>query len=149
MAAQPNLRVVRLGIELEVGRTPEEVFAFLTDVDRLPEWQTSAIRVETDGPVAEGASFRETRRFLGREYRTRMKVSVYEPPRRFDLRSIEAPFPLTVSHLLEQCGGGTRLKVVSEAKAAGLKRFAVAAAAKTAEAELRSDFERLKQLLER
>ena len=35
-------------LSLQIARRPDEVFAYLTDVDRLPEWQSTA--VEAEGP---------------------------------------------------------------------------------------------------
>jgi uncharacterized protein YndB with AHSA1/START domain len=139
---------VRFDVEIDIDRPPEDVFALLTDIGRLPEWQGSAVSAEADGPLGEGARIREQRRLFGREYRVVHEVAVFDPPHRFDVRSVEGPLPLTVSHTLEPSGGGTHLEVVAEAKPKGMLRFAAGAAAKAAEGEFRRDFERLKELLE-
>jgi uncharacterized protein YndB with AHSA1/START domain len=139
---------VRFTLDLEIDAPPEEVFARLTDVARLPEWQISATRVDVEDAVREGTQFRETRRFMGRDFRTKLEVTAYEPPRRFDLESLDSPLPLNVSHVLEETDGRTRLHVTAEARVSGLKRFAVAAGAKAAEAEFQRDFERLKEQIE-
>ena len=136
-------------VEIDIDRPPEDVFALLTDIARLPEWQASAVSAEADGPVGEGTHIREQRRLFGREYRVVHEVAAFDPPHRFDIRSVEGPLPLTVSHTLEPSGGGTRLEVVGEAKPKGMMRLAAGAAAKAAEGEFRRDFERLKELLER
>jgi len=135
-------------VEIDIDRPPEDVFAFLTDISRLPDWQGSAASAEAEGPLAVGARIRETRRFLGREYKVVHEVTAYDPPQRFDVRSVEGPIPLSVRHTLEPSGGGTRLEAVGEANPKGLLRFAAGGVAKTAEAEFRRDFERLKELLE-
>jgi uncharacterized protein YndB with AHSA1/START domain len=139
---------VRFEAEVDIDRPPEAVFAVLTDINRLPEWQASAVSAEAEGPVGEGTRIRETRRLFGREYRVVHEVTAFEPPHRFDVQSVESPLPLTVSHTLEPSGGGTHLEVVGEAKPKGMLRFAAGAAAKAAEGEFRRDFERLKELLE-
>jgi uncharacterized protein YndB with AHSA1/START domain len=139
---------VRFEVEIEIDRPPEAVFALLTDVGRLPEWQGSAVSAEAEAAVAEGTRIRETRRFLGRDFRIVQEVTAYDPPHRFDFRSVEGPLPLRVSHTLEPSGGGTRLDAVGEAKPRGMLRFAAAGGAKAAEAEFRKNFERLKQLVE-
>jgi uncharacterized protein YndB with AHSA1/START domain len=139
---------VRFEVELDIDRPPEDVFALLTDVTRLPEWQGSAVSASAEGEVALGTRIRETRRFLGREYKVVHEVSAYEPPHRFDVRSVEGPIPLTVRHTLEPSGGGTRLEVLGEANVKGVLRFAAGGIAKTAEAEFQRDFERLKEILE-
>jgi uncharacterized protein YndB with AHSA1/START domain len=139
---------VRFHVELDVDRPPEDVFALLTDIARLPEWQGSAVSASAEGSLGVGTRLRETRRFLGREYRVVHEVTAYDPPHRFDVRSVEGPFPLSVTHTLEPSGGGTRLDVVGEANPKGVLRFAAGGIAKTAEAEFRRDFDRLKELLE-
>lgn len=140
---------MRFDVEIDIDRPPEDVFALLTDVARLPEWQDSAVSVEAEGPMGQGMRIRETRRLFGREYRVVHQVVSFDPPHRFEVRSIEGPLPLTVSHTLEPSGGGTHLEVVVEAKPKGMMRFAAGAASKAAESEFRRDFERLKELLER
>jgi uncharacterized protein YndB with AHSA1/START domain len=139
---------VRFEVEVDIDRPPEAVFAVLTDIGRLPEWQASAVSAEAEGPVGEGTRIRETRRLLGREYRVVHEVTAFDPPHRFDVQSVEGPLPLTVRHTLEPSGGGTHLEVVGEAKPKGMLRLAAGGIAKTAEGEFRRDFERLKKLLE-
>jgi uncharacterized protein YndB with AHSA1/START domain len=140
---------VRFHVEIGIDRPPEDVFAMLTDIARLPDWQASAVSAEAEGPMGEGTRIREQRRLFGREYHVVHEVAVFDPPHRFEVRSVEGPLPLTVSHMLEPSGGGTHLEVVGEAKPKGMLRFAAGAAAKAAESEFRRDFERLKELLER
>jgi uncharacterized protein YndB with AHSA1/START domain len=140
---------VRFDVEIDIDRPPEDVFALLTDIGRLPEWQASAVSAEAEGPVGEGTRIRETRRLMGREYRVVHEVTAFDPPHRFDVQSVEGPLPLTVRHTLEPSGGGTHLEVVGEAKPKGVLRLAAGGIAKTAESEFRRDFERLKELLER
>jgi uncharacterized protein YndB with AHSA1/START domain len=36
--------VIRIDFSVEIDRTPSEVFAYLTDLDNLPEWQASAMQ---------------------------------------------------------------------------------------------------------
>jgi uncharacterized protein YndB with AHSA1/START domain len=140
---------VRFEVEIDIDRAPEDVFGVLTDVGRLPEWQASALNAEAEGAAGIGMRIRERRRFMGREFGVVHEVVAYDPPHRFDIRSVEGPMPLSISHLLEPSGGGTHLEVVGEAKPKGMLRFAAGAATKAAEQEFRRDFERLKELLER
>ena len=135
-------------MSIDIDRPPEDVFAFLTNVDRMPEWQGSAVSATSDGPVGKGARISQTRQFRGRELQIVQEVTEYDPPHRFDIRSVEGPIPFSVSHTLEPSGGGTRLEVVSEAKPKGVMRLAAGGVAKALEADVRRDFQRLKELLE-
>src|SRR5207253_3154555 len=50
---------------IEIARTPEEVYAYVTDVANLPAWQSGVRAAEQTGDRIE-----ETRSFLGREMHT-------------------------------------------------------------------------------
>lgn len=139
---------MRFEAQIDIDRPPEEVFAALTDVARLPLWQRSVVSAELEGQPGVGARVRETRKLMGREGKLLSEVTEYDPPHRFSLRSIEGPIPLTVTHVLEPSGGGTRLEVVGEATPKGVMRLAASKIQKTAESEFRGDLERLKALLE-
>lgn len=140
--------MIRIELELEIERPAEEVFEYLADLERLPDWQSSAVETRVDGPIGVGTRFTETRRMLGREGRTELEVTVFEPARRLTLRSLSGPVKVNVDHRLEPRGDGTILSVVAEAEPGSLMKLAEPVLARQARRELRSDFERLKELLE-
>ena len=139
---------MRVELTIEVARPPDEVFAFLTDLEKLPEWQGSAIESRAEGPLREGARIHERRSLFGREAETELEVTAYEPGRRLTLRTIRGPVGLTIDHALEEHAGGTKLQVTAEGKQKGALRFAGRAVESRARKELRRDFDRLKELLE-
>jgi len=140
--------VIRIELTVEIARPPEDVFELLSDIERLPEWQTSAVEAHTEGPLAEGSRVREKRRLFGRELDTELEVVAYEPPGRLTLRSLGGPVKFTVDHELVAGGGGTQLRFVAEAQPGGLLRLTEPVLARTAEQEFHRDFDRLKALLE-
>jgi carbon monoxide dehydrogenase subunit G len=140
--------VVRIELTIDVARPAEEVFAHLVDLDRLPEWQESAVESRADEPLAEGVRIFECRRALGREVHSELEVTEFDRPRRLMLKTLKGPVRFSVDHRLAEANGGTRLTVVAEGKAGGLMRLGEPMLARTVEAEMRKDFERLKELLE-
>ncbi len=135
---------------IEIARTPEDVFAYLTDVSNLPAWQ-SGVRgatIEGGGPPRVGARIRESRHMLGRELTTTLEVTEYDAPRLFSLRALDSPVPFVVRHELEAHDEGTRLTVAGVGDAGLLPGFATGIMARRAEKQFRKDFERLKRLLE-
>jgi carbon monoxide dehydrogenase subunit G len=140
--------VIRIELTIAIERSPEDVFELLTDIGRLPEWQTSAIEAHSDGPLEQGSRVTEKRRLLGREVDGELEVVAYEPPRRLALRSLGGPVDFTVDHELAANGGGTELTFVAEAQPRGALRLAGPVLARTAEQQFRQDFDRLKELLE-
>ena len=140
--------MIRIKFALAIDRSPEDVFELLTDIGRLPEWQTSAIEAHSDGPLEQGSRVIEKRRLLGREVDSELEVVAYEPPTRLTLRSLGGPVNFTVDHELVAKGGGTELTFVAEAQPRGALRLAEPVLARTAEQQFRQDFDRLKELLE-
>jgi uncharacterized protein YndB with AHSA1/START domain len=141
--------VIRVEVALEIERSPQEVFDYLTDVDRVPEWQASALESHADGPLGVGARIHETRRLLGRDAHTELEVSAFDPPRRLTLNTISGPVKVDIDHRLETHGDGTLLHVVAEADPGLMLGFARPVIERQAKREVRGDFDRLKELLER
>ena len=133
--------VVRAELTIEIARTPEDVFSYLTDVSNLPAWQ-AGVKSATlrDGRIEE------SRTLLGKDIDTTLEIVEQEEPRLFTLRALDGPVLLTVRHELEPADGGTRLKVTAEGDVPG--GFAAGLLARGAERQFRKDFVRLKQILE-
>lgn len=132
---------MRAELTIEIARTPEDVFAYLTDVSNLPAWQSGMRSAE----LQEGRIV-ETRSFLGRELQTTLEIVEQEEPRLFTLRALDSPVPFTVRHELEPAGdGGTQLTVTADGEVPG---FASGLVAQRAKRQFRKDFTRLKEILE-
>jgi carbon monoxide dehydrogenase subunit G len=131
---------MRAELTIEIARTPEDVFAYLTDVSNLPAWQAGG-----KSATQRDARIEESRSLLGREFDTTLEILEREEPRVFALRALDGPVPFTVRHELEPADGGTRLTVTAEGDVPG---FAAGLLARGAERQFRKDFERLKQILE-
>jgi carbon monoxide dehydrogenase subunit G len=140
--------VVRIDFTLAIARPPAEVFDRLVDLDRLPEWQESAVGSSTDGALAQGVRVKERRRIMGRELDNELEVTAFERPRQLTLKALGGPVPFTVDHQLVDDDGSTLLHVVAEARTGTFMKLAEPMLARTAEQEMRRDFERLKEQLE-
>jgi uncharacterized protein YndB with AHSA1/START domain len=140
--------VVRVEVTVEIARRAEDVFAFLSDVSRVPEWQASAVESRADGPLAEGVRIHERRHFLGHDAETELEVTAFEPGRRLALRTLRGPVKLSIDHVLAETDGRTELHVTAEGRPHGLLRLAGPAVTARARHELHRDFERLKAILE-
>ena len=137
------LRAVHAEVVVDIDRSPEDVYAYLTDVSNLPQWQSGVHAARR-----EGSQIHESRHMLGRELSTTLEIEEEDPPRVFALRAVDGPVPFSVRHELEPSGGGTRLTVTGEGDAGLLPGFAAGIMARRAEKQFRKDFERLKKLLE-
>jgi carbon monoxide dehydrogenase subunit G len=137
------LLAVHAEVVVDIDRTPEDVYAYLTDVSNLPKWQSGVHSARR-----EGSQIHESRHMLGRELSTTLEIEEEDPPNVFALRAVNSPVPFSVRHELEPSGGGTRLTVTGEGDAGMLPGFAAGIMARRAEKQFRKDFERLKRLLE-
>ena len=133
-----------------VERPIEEVFAYLTDPARVPEWQSSALEahLEGEGPMRAGSRVLEKRKFLGRQMDSTMEVLEYEPPNRFTIKASSGPVPFEVTNTLTAAEGGTRINAVLEGEPGGFFRLGEPLVARAVVRELRHNLETLKDVLE-
>jgi uncharacterized membrane protein len=135
-----------------VERPPNEVFAFLTDLSSLPDWQSGAVDVrqlEPEPSVGVGTKYVQVLKFLGRQFEATIEVTEYEPGRRFSIKTLSGPVPFQVQHTLEPSnGGGTKLRVTLEGEPGGLFKIAEPIVMRNAQRQVANDFATLKRLVE-
>jgi carbon monoxide dehydrogenase subunit G len=143
--------VIRIELPVEVARPVQEVFAYVTDLERLGEWQPNVVSVtkETEGPMGQGTRLREVRRGpFGRNVEAIVEISAYEPNRRFDLRIVSGPLPIDGSHEFHGTDAGTRVDFVAQGQPGGVLRFAEPLLARVLKRQFSGYYERLKDQLE-
>jgi hypothetical protein len=141
--------LISFGFKVDVARSVEAVFAYVTDPATLPEWQqTDRVEQLTPGAVATGTRFREVREVLGRRLESISEVSDYLPDRRFDLRIVSGPASVTDRWTFEAIPGGTRLHFSTDGHARGPFRPLERIIASVLERRRRAHHSRLKHALE-
>lgn len=105
---------MRIKVETVIAAPIETVFALMTDLARWPDAISAIDRIDvlTDGPVAAGTRFRETRRMFGREATEEMTVAELSPPTRFVLTAFNHGTAYHAEHVLAATEGGTRLTLI-------------------------------------
>jgi uncharacterized protein YndB with AHSA1/START domain len=106
---------VEVIVEVEIGRPPSEVWAFLSDVERMPEWlgDFEAAHEESDGPTGLGTVVHFTLQPGGRS--GTFEVVEWDPPHTLawdgpPMRWAGGASRPRGSHALTQAGeGGTLL----------------------------------------
>ena len=132
--------------EVEIERAPEEVYAFISDPENLPQWQHEVVEVRRESDTR----FTEVRTFIGRRVESTIDVTAAEPGREFSIRAGAGPVHFAVRHLLEPAGEGrTRLRVEGESEGVGgIFKLGGRLLHRAIERRARDDFARLKELLE-
>lgn len=142
--------MVRAEESIFVERPIEEVFAYLTDLERVPEWQTNVLflQLQSGTSLRPGVQLVELRKFLGRKVESVVEVTEYEPPHRYTIKVQSGPIPFEISNVLSESGGGTRIDAVVEGEPGrffGLVEWRVV---KAVERELWNSLATLKDILE-
>lgn len=135
---------------LTIDRPVEDVFAFLAEFENVPMWNYAIEQtVKTSpGPVAAGATYRQTRS-VPRRAEEEFEVTLFEPPSRIAIQGQIGPFRTQATYVLEPVGSATRLtnEVDLEPSSVALKLVAPLAVRRV-KAAVATNLGKLKQLLE-
>jgi hypothetical protein len=138
---------------IEINRRPEEVFAYLDDVERHGEWQEQIVDVQPQGdqPMGVGKQVQETRRVPGGDRKMTYEITEYDPPRQSSFRVLDGPIRAVGTVSVAPVGDTSRSKVTItiDFKGHGLAGKVLLPVAKAqARKQIPKDQARMKELLE-
>ena len=135
---------------ITINQPIEEVFAYISDFQNGPEWQSGLVEVcrLTKGPLGTGTQFSSVRKFMGRKLESRIEFVAYEKNRRIAFRSVSGPSPFRQSFLFEATVEGTKISTEFELETTGLMGLAEPLIASSVRREMDANFADLKELLE-
>ena len=112
--------------------------------------QKYAVRVQVDPSAlaARGVGIDEVEQAIASANVNLPTGTLYGRDRMFAVHVTNGPVPITVRHVFEPDGEGTRLTLAAEAQLTGLKRLGGSVMVKAAERDAEQNLARLKQLLE-
>jgi len=142
--------MIKVESSVMINRPVQEVFAFVTDPSNNAKWQEGLIesRLESAGPVALGSKITDVRTFIGRKLESKLEVTAYEPGKRVSLKVVKGPLPFEVTQTFQAEAGGTKLDFVAQGEPGGFFKLAEGMVRKQLEAQLVTNAERLKKVLE-
>src|SRR5947209_16726 len=75
---------------VEIDRRPEDVFAYLDQLERHGEWQEQivSVRLESEGPTRVGTRATDTRKVPGGPREFTYEITEHDPPRRSSFRGL-------------------------------------------------------------
>jgi uncharacterized protein YndB with AHSA1/START domain len=139
--------MINIEKSIVINKPVEEVFAFVTDGSKAPQWQGGLEAVEGQAN-AVGAQYTEVRKFLGREMRSVMEITAFEPNTRWAAKVLKGPVPYEVSVQLEPQGDSTRMTTRVDGEPTGFFKVAEGMMKSQLEKSLEEDAGRLKTILE-
>jgi uncharacterized protein YndB with AHSA1/START domain len=97
--------------QIEVDAPAAEVFDYVTDPERFPEWQANVVGGRMDHETSIGAICNTTRRIGGREREVTSEVTKYDPPTSWAVHGIDGPIRATVDVTVEPLTGTDRTRL--------------------------------------
>jgi uncharacterized membrane protein len=137
---------------IEINRRPEDVFAYLDQLDRHGEWQDGIqqIKLDTDPPTRVGSRATETRKVPGGPRELSYEITEHEPPRRASFKGLNGPVRPVGTVTVEPVGDGSRSQVTIEfnLEGHGLGKLIAPLARRDARKTIPKDQEHFKERLE-
>ena len=139
---------MKFEISTHINRPVAEVFKYMTDPAKLPEWNSVVEEASaTETPVRVGTKVQSKARFLGRKIEGTFVVTEHELNKRFANKA-EKPFPLTVTNTFEAEGGGTKVVAIFDGEPGGFFKIGEPILARIAKKQFQAQLETAKELLE-
>jgi carbon monoxide dehydrogenase subunit G len=140
------------GFQLEehIARSPKEVFEVLSNPTNATQFldNITESRQLTDGPIAVGTKFRETRVVSGKEATADLVVSDYEPNTHIGISTEAEGIKVAYHYRLAPENGGTRLTWICELEASRLRKMMLPMVAAIMKKEDGNHLKQLKSYLE-
>jgi uncharacterized protein YndB with AHSA1/START domain len=135
---------------ITIERSAHDVFEFVSQPENIPRWNYAIVetRKTSEGPVGVGTTYRQVRSIPRRSEET-LRVTEFEPDRRFAVQGGLGPFEGTLTYEFEEIGGATRLTNGANLEARGIMRLAAPIASGRVRDAVAANLGTLKELLER
>ena len=128
---------------------PDEVFAYLSDLEKLSEWQAGVVsaRRTSEGPMGVGATALVTREVVGNRVEAPLTITKHDPPRRLAIGSEVSGVKAhaTLDFEPSEDGEATDLTFAMEIRGSGFTGFIEGMIASAAGGDIDASLERLKE----
>ena len=146
--------MIKVDYHVPIRRDPMAVYDYVTDVERIPEWQHKAgvkkVTKQSPAPLAVGSRFTMERQAQRGLATIQAEVTALEPGRRFDFHTVDSDgFIGDFATTLTPQGDGTDLHWEVRMQPAGrLYRLLTPLIARTIRSSAETDFVELRKQLE-
>ena len=133
-----------------VARPPKEVFDFIANSDnasKIVQSVSSMVKL-TEGPVGVGTRYRETRLMNGKEQQAELEIVEFEPTRKYAMQNVTEGIETVYRYNFQPERDGTRIDLVCEIKAKGIKKLMLPLVAAILKKEDGDHLQRVKKVLE-
>lgn len=140
----------RVERSVSIDAPPADVFAYLSDLDRLAEWQSGVIgaRRTSDGRMGVGATAQVTRQLMGQRLEAPLTVTAYDPPRRLTVGSEVSGIRADATLDVAADGAGSQVSFAMEFRGSMMTAFMEPMIASAAAGDIEASLARLRSRLE-
>jgi len=141
---------VDVTVETRIARHRDEVARFAMDPANDTRWilALDSVRRLTDGDVDTGTRVERVASFLGKRIEYVNEVVEFAPPERLVMRSVKAPFPMTVTYEFFEEGGTTVARIRTTGETGGFYAVAGPLLSQAVKRGVKRDLEALKRIME-
>ena len=142
--------MIEVNVQTEIAQPPERVFDYLADMSNNPKWQKGMreCRWTSEPPLRLGSTYDQVAKFLGKEMVSSFEVTEFEPGRRIRIETTSGTTALDITRSVEPSGAGSAVSALIKGDPPGVFRFAAPLMRFIVGRKVRSDYARLKALLE-
>lgn len=139
-----------IATSVEIARSPEDVFAYITDVSRHPEWQEGLVSADvvTEGALSVGSRLVHRRKLGPTKVASTSEITAFSPPEVVSFRGIDGPIRADGSQRVERVGDGSRVSFEMEMRGHGLGMVMLPMARRQADRQVKESHQNLKRILE-
>jgi carbon monoxide dehydrogenase subunit G len=133
---------------IDVPKAPAEVFPWLLEADKVPQWTSDLSSYEQNGPLAAGSQIRQVISIGGSHFTLNMTVDRYDPPQSAVVAFSTNGVEITNTYSVVPSGAGSRVTQGLEATATSFTaRMLIPVVQGRLEKKVGDDLERLRQVL--
>ena len=117
---------MKLEKSIHINGAPEKAFAFATDFSNASKWMVGFIesKMLTEGATRVGTQYIFVSKMLGQKMEMKSEVTVWDPPARYEYKTVDAPISLHGTFTFVPQDGGTLVTMSGEGEFSGLFKLA-------------------------
>jgi uncharacterized membrane protein len=141
--------MIRFENTIEIDRPIAEVFAYVGDLEHIPEWNwaVTATRKVSHGPIRVGTEYTQTRS-VPKPATESLRITAFDSPEMIEIEGTLGPFPARVSYRLDEQDRVTTVINEVELETPGALALAAPVTSRRIRASVAENLRALKDLLE-
>jgi hypothetical protein len=141
----------RIERSARIHAAPDRLFAYLSDLDRLPEWQSGIVAAgrSSPGELTVGSTATVTREVMGQRIEAPLRITEHDAPRRLAVQSeVSGVRALATFDLAGAGDAATDLTFAMEIRGSGFTAFMEPMIASAAKGDIDTSLQRLVERFE-